>query len=526
MAQFQTDTITPLYWAESSGFITGRDSMGIQNSSVVVYVTLLPGITNVTERIRYYGFHCWILAQYDNLKEEKLSYKHQYDFIRRAELVIAFLMQHQNPDFVAIPGKAFAGDFFNRFEEDGFIDLSSGADKGKYLKDDKGDNRSYWKYSSGAMGQYYAGALLALSLIKIRENYYLLQPKGQELAEAFAASIDPDTQSTLLSIIKNGELNYADLSKLKAFDISDIDPSSSEWKTYIDLLFNKDGQSKQTFQRRDTLLHYLRINKTSFPRSNWLLGEYFFQYTSEVSYEPYSASLGWYVYYTQELIHYAIEHIFNTMLLLMKKDFYEINSFVDQQVELLEEALNKNKIDPRAPLRDWLTLNMSGNEKSPIQIKLDLNQSAKEQAFSEVYYQSLLLITQTYQKVKGDIKAFENYLLKNGIQGRRGNIIEIQEYLNRNAGKSIILFFRTFLRSILNDHQIVAFNKMGNGEAQVHKFLIEHNHLIQINHIAPRMTNPRLGSVKNMLEDLSLLDKELHRPTSEGIALLEKYHWD
>ena len=72
----------------------------------------------------------------------------------------------------------------------------------------------------------------------------------------------------------------------------------------------------------------------------------------------------------------------------------------------------------------------------------------------------------------------------------------------------------------------VAFNKMGNGEAQVHKFLIEHNHLIQINPIAPRMTNPRLGSVKNMLEDLSLLDKELHRPTSEGIALLEKYHWD
>ncbi len=41
------------FWAENSGFMTGRDPLGIQNSSITVYAALLPGMTNLTQRLRF-----------------------------------------------------------------------------------------------------------------------------------------------------------------------------------------------------------------------------------------------------------------------------------------------------------------------------------------------------------------------------------------------------------------------------------------------------------------------------------------
>ena len=53
------ESIEP-FWAEYSGEASGRDPLAIQNSSVVIYSKMIIGITNVTNRIRYNGFFCWI----------------------------------------------------------------------------------------------------------------------------------------------------------------------------------------------------------------------------------------------------------------------------------------------------------------------------------------------------------------------------------------------------------------------------------------------------------------------------------
>lgn len=52
---YSAETYKQPFWAENSGFMTGRDPLGIQNSSITVYGRLLPGMTNLTLRIRYYG---------------------------------------------------------------------------------------------------------------------------------------------------------------------------------------------------------------------------------------------------------------------------------------------------------------------------------------------------------------------------------------------------------------------------------------------------------------------------------------
>ncbi len=524
MAQLQINTITPLYWAASSGFIPGRDAMGIQNSSVVVYASLLPGITNLTERIRYYGFYCWLLAQYDAGEGSKDNYRQQFDFIRRAELLIAFYMQHEVGGYSSIPGANFAFEYLPTLLKNGSIDLAAGADKGKSMRNANGEARSYWKYASGAMGQYYAGALLALSLVssyvKEKSNYFVLTDRGQKLADAFGQSLDAQSVKVLLSIVRSGTLKAAQLEQLAAFDISNIPVGSAEWQAYLELLFQPDSPTPTGSMRLQTLRQYLQVAGMGIPFSRWLLGEYYFQNPNTVKFAPSSASLGWYLYYAQELIHFAIEMIFNSLLLQMKKDRYvKIDEFVESQVMLLNDEMKTRDEIENEQFRIWFTTDYSF---SAMEWRDDLRNAYLEQQFAAVFYLALLVIAQTYQQVQPRIQAFREYLNANHIAGKRGNILEIEEYLILNGERPVIDFFRQFVFRILNDHQMVAYDKMGNGEVQVHKFLIEHNHLVQINTIEPRMTTPRLGSVKNILEDLSLLDTETHLPTEEGLALLNR----
>ena len=42
----------------------GLDPLGMQNSSVNLYQSLLPGISNVTLRMRYYGLYAWLAQSY------------------------------------------------------------------------------------------------------------------------------------------------------------------------------------------------------------------------------------------------------------------------------------------------------------------------------------------------------------------------------------------------------------------------------------------------------------------------------
>src|SRR6185369_11833717 len=44
--------------------IDGLDHLGIELVSVNLYQALLPGLTNVTERARYYSFYPWIIHRY------------------------------------------------------------------------------------------------------------------------------------------------------------------------------------------------------------------------------------------------------------------------------------------------------------------------------------------------------------------------------------------------------------------------------------------------------------------------------
>jgi hypothetical protein len=68
----------------------GLDPLGMQNSSVSLYQTFLPGISNVTLRTRYYGLYTWLCRTYakKNGDTNPESWKR---VIRRTEAIYALI---------------------------------------------------------------------------------------------------------------------------------------------------------------------------------------------------------------------------------------------------------------------------------------------------------------------------------------------------------------------------------------------------------------------------------------------------
>ena len=52
-------------WVEPAKPIRGLDHLGVQAPCIALYAQLLPGITNVTDRARYYSFYPWLIRSFE-----------------------------------------------------------------------------------------------------------------------------------------------------------------------------------------------------------------------------------------------------------------------------------------------------------------------------------------------------------------------------------------------------------------------------------------------------------------------------
>jgi hypothetical protein len=75
----------------------GLDPLGMQNTSISLYQHLLPGVSNVTLRMRYYGLHTWLLAEYAET-EHSTDVEDWCRFLRRSEALYALISQYNTQD--------------------------------------------------------------------------------------------------------------------------------------------------------------------------------------------------------------------------------------------------------------------------------------------------------------------------------------------------------------------------------------------------------------------------------------------
>ncbi|MCT3807231.1 hypothetical protein HZP70_00440 [Elizabethkingia anophelis] len=500
MAVLQKGNSIYPFWGENINLITGLDPLGLQVTSEATYATMLPGLSNLTNRLRYYGFYCWLIDFYFR-KEKKGNQNEQYRFIRRAELMIAIIMQSHRPEITQITGSLFAANLIK--DEQSTYNLAAGADK------DSGNEKNYWKYPSGAFGQYYFGALQALSLAVRYENdkgdiiFNITQPhprqkvSGKQLADAFDEGLTTEIKTLFYNCITKGKLSNEDIHELISyFAIDKINPESTEWTLYIEMLLDKDYPSKEieeefTFHRRNTITSLLSTANENNQEYDWYV--YLDDCYKQKFENKESTDIGWYCYQLNEYWQYACGLIFYGTLqyleTLHKEEYLPkfISSFsnlINKEVEILENYITRIN-------------------ETEIGLLKQIDRSNTPQENAKIGFH---LLFKLYANNKEQLPPLKEYMSRNGII-RDGNMVDglfaITNYL-QNDVKDFISFF--IHKNIIYRHQMVALRKMGNGTQATNKFIIEEQMIRLIDIFPARWTSPRMNALRNLLFDLQVIN--------------------
>jgi hypothetical protein len=221
---------------------------------VSIFTNLLPGITNVTSRARYYSFYPWLLWSYQR-RYPGHDTEHFQATLRRAECLFALigarhgfmLEEHADLHGAAMVGREVLVPALEELGEDDHLKLSTHATL------DKGKGR-YFLNPLGGLGQYYFGPLRDAGVLggETRTRQVKFTPeRGEPLAAAFDAGNDGDT---FFKLIEKDVCTLADFDALSSFCPCGLKRNLVEQKALLEFFFDRSGnQADESHPRRMTL---------------------------------------------------------------------------------------------------------------------------------------------------------------------------------------------------------------------------------------------------------------------------------
>lgn len=198
-------------WTTPSVLTSGRDHLATNAVCEVLYAQLLPGITNVTDRARYYSLYPWLLWTMD---QASVPAADRDQWFRRADCLLTLVGLHHgegDEHWLGAVGSRTLGRALAEARADGTpIDLSRWA-----TRDDVKDR--YFKSRRGGLGQYYQGSLEAASIgLLARDAEGALtwaEGIGEQIAERVDASVD---RQRFIRCVTEGTATLDDLAALDA----------------------------------------------------------------------------------------------------------------------------------------------------------------------------------------------------------------------------------------------------------------------------------------------------------------------
>lgn len=231
----------------------GLDPLGLQNSGIALYQDLLPGISNVTLRIRYYGLYVWLTDAYARLSgsTDPADWRR---WVRRTEALYALTAADAGSE-IGVAGVEWAGRALAASAGDDGVDFRAATET-------TGTNL-YLRQGLGVYGGAYASQLVEMGLLGQGAAHDTLVPTpdlGRPLAAAFSQSLGPELESLLISTVQAGIVSRADLARLRPMLPSRIPEGSAEANIYIKALFAMgDAPEPRALNRRGSLRLILAV---------------------------------------------------------------------------------------------------------------------------------------------------------------------------------------------------------------------------------------------------------------------------
>lgn len=504
------------YWGKSIQASIGRDQLGIQSTSLATYSQLLPGLTNLTQRIRYYSFYAWLTESYATNEKNKSHLKFK-QYVRRGEILFAFSSLLADYDQNGIPGSLFVKQYIKKNgwpEKNESLDIKEFADKSP-------DKKTYWQHSGGAFGQYYLGPLKAIGILAEADDGTIgVTDEGKKLSDAFVKSVSEESCSIMSEAIQKGQITFSLLRKIsKKVNCHTISSGSKETGVLIDLLFktNNDIYSRFRYEGLILLLEYIRREGYIEQSREFSLAVYYNKTSNNknIPFSDYCETLkAWKYYEINEYTHYSLESIFEYLLQLLHKDgsWISVNECVSQFTKDVLKDINTilpaiSGIQRKTPVNDIIKslaeYNTAQWHKTGSPEWLSDHYKEKGTVASPVL-NLLSLLSRHY----GDLEQL--YVFSKSIQiYRQGSFIDIFQNISRYLDASLEQFLNVLLcQEVIGRHLKVAYQKLNYTNINTLKFVYEHDSLLWLNKSEPTWTSPRLGSLFNFLKDLKMINTE------------------
>jgi len=499
-------------WLRPPKTATGRDHLGTQAIPIALYDQLLPGITNVTDRARYFSFYPWLFEQMG-----KRGIEDELPVLRRAECLFALIAERhalKRGEPADLHGFAMVGrDTLVPLLKDGAREASFASLAGQ---DSETEERVYFKNKGGGFRQYYLGPLRELELVGDPHE------QGTVLAAAMDEGVDAERFFRALAA---GVVSVEELDALAAFCPCALPDSEQEREALIGVFFDRnDHYGDSGLQRRQSLALLLDAVASGAGAGGDLSSDFRAAcYAGSVdgapAWEPAEDLLDtrgmWAVYEANELLSVALQGVLWASLEYLQEHQGVADSsawladrmsdlaasFLGADAELTFSEAQRRASEELPPLRAWT------DESHEIQRARTVPEA---QGVAEALRASLdVLIALGARPVLPDApyRAFSV-----ADHQRRAYACNLRSYVDLCGGAWADQRLPEFVRWValrwgLEQHMRVSLRKLHHESLDTLRFQPTDDGIHLVANISPAFTSPRLRTAIRMLRDLGLLDR-------------------
>ncbi|MBJ6125399.1 hypothetical protein [Microvirga splendida] len=485
----------------------GLDPLGMQNAGVVLYQSLLPGISNVTLRMRYYGYYCWVSDAYARIgaTDEFTAWR---SWVRRAEALYALVCSHAKGQG-GVGGSEWADRRLGQNED--IIDFAEAASNDPTAV-------KYLRQSLGVFGGAYYSQMAEMGLFRQGDHGIprATNVTGKAAADAFRASIGPEVEELLRNSITLARIARDDLARLAPIVPSAIPEVSSEREAYESLLFPSDGSINGDTSRAASLRLILKAAQTFGRRPDpneirWHL------FASERFDEEVldGQRVRWEAYHCQDLLQVAAAALLEWATDLMAEyDAGRTLAEIEEEVRTRLGGAEPGTADLR-----WSELR-EGIDPSIFDYRSVWSRLTSRRGTAELKaWDAVHLMAALDQRIiqRAELREVARRELR--VRGGGRSIMSELAWIGHRSDTRVGDLVATYvIERVVRRHSWVAMQKLRRQRDYTFLFEVRDGRLVRRNGYAPVPTTPRLNPAVQFLVDVGLVDE--NGTTARGRAIL------
>lgn len=225
-------------WLEPTGLARGQDHLATRAVCEILYTQLLPGLTNVTDRARYFTLYPWLLWVMD---QERVAADDRTLWFRKADCLLTLISLAHGDGTEhgrAAVGSNVLGKALDTARVSGEpIQLSRWARTDRHAE-------QYFAAKRGGLGQYYQGPLEALGIVGSDDAGGLTW--SRDLGLKFATAVDAGTdRARFARCLRDDQARVEDLEALSGLCLCGLTHSAGERDAMLELLW-RDVDRRRT----------------------------------------------------------------------------------------------------------------------------------------------------------------------------------------------------------------------------------------------------------------------------------------